>query len=492
MKVHLINAPWIERKGKTDATVEVGETKFTPYGVLYLAGYLRESVKDVEIRVTDGLVEGVFGTLKKAKQFSPDIVGISSTTANSTGAYQFSHLVRKELPDTLIVMGGTHATSMPMDVLKRSAIDLVIIGEGELVFTEIVKKYAKVKSRDAKHYAGIKGLAYLEKGVLKQTGLMPLIQNIDDIPFPARDLIDMSPYKGWVLAKKQPETNIFSTRGCPFNCTFCSNPVWKVQKPWIRLRSPGNIMDEVEEMRDKFGFREYFDQSDEMNSSVKWAIRVAQEKVNRKIDMPWKAQMRADLVTEELAKNLAKSNLWYVHLGIESGNESVLKGIGKNITLEQVIRACRLLKKYNIKVAGLFMLFNIWEENGRLVYEGLQETRNTLKFAKKLLKNKLVDYISWTQTTPYPGSRLWDIAVRHNIIKPEYMGKWENWNEVWSFVVDLPGVSERDKMKIKVEGELIRAMYALKGGVRNLNNLGFVMKKGFAVLKNMAKIPFAR
>jgi len=487
MRVHLINAPWIERKGKTDSTVEVGETKFTPYGVLYLAGYLRDKIKDVEIKVTDGLVEGLYTTLKKIIRFSPDIVGISSTTANSTGAYQLSNLIRKELPNTLIVMGGTHATAMPEDVLRRSAVDIAAIGEGEVVFTEIVKNYAKSMSRNKRLYKKIRGLVYFDKGKIKRTGIMPLIKNIDEIPFPARDLIDFSPYKGFLLAKEQPETNLFSTRGCPFNCAFCSNPVWKVQKPWLRLRSPKNIMDEVEEMRDKFGFREYFDQSDELNSSIPWAISVAQEKIRRKIDMPWKAQLRADLVTEELVKNLARSNLWYVHLGIESGNNRTLRGIGKNITLDQVIRACRLLKKYGIKVAGLFMLFNIWEENGKLVYEDLEATRRTLMFAKKLLKNRLVDYISWTQTTPYPGSRLWDIALRHNIIKPEYMGKWENWNEVWSFVVDLPGVSERDKQKIKVQGEVIRAMYALRAGLTNLNNIDFIVRKGVTVIKNFMK-----
>jgi len=239
-------------------------------------------------------------------------------------------------------------------------------------------------------------------------------------------------------------------------------------------------------LRDRYGIKEYFDISDEMNSSVEWAISVAKEKIKRKIDMPWKCQLRADLITDELIKALAESGLWYVHLGIESGNQRTLNGIGKNITIEQVINACKILKKYNIKVAGLFMLFNIWEEDGKLVYEDLADTRKTLDFAYSLLKQNLVDYISWTQATPYPGSRLWDNAIKHKIIKPEYMGKWENWNAVWSFVVDLPNVSEKDKMKIKIQGEIIRGIYALRS-LKNFNNIGFIIRKGITVLKNLIK-----
>ena len=448
MKVYLINAPRIVREGKTDLTVELDEITrlFPPLGILYLAGYLRENVKDVEIKVIDGLIEGLFATFKKVKRFSPDIVGISSTTANSTGAYQLSHLIRRELPNSLIIIGGIYATSMPKDTLKRSAADFVVIAEGEIIFSEVVKTYAKVKSRGKCHYEHIKGLAYLENGVLKQTGLMPLIQNIDDIPFPARDLIDLSLYKRWVLAKKHPpETSIISTRGCPFNCNFCSNIIWKFQKPWLRLRSPGNIMDEVEEMRDRFRYKEYIDQSDEINSSIRWAVQVAQEKIRRKIDMPWKAYIRADLVTNELVKNLAKSGLWYVQIGIESGNNKTLKGIGKNITLAQVVGACKLLKKYKIKIMGLFMFFNLWEKNSKLMYEGVQESRTTLKFIKKLLKENLIDYASMSQSTPYHGSMLWDIALRHRIIKPEHLGRWERWSDVWNSILDLPGVSDSDR-----------------------------------------------
>ena len=485
-KIHLINSPWLEREGNTDTSVEVGETKFAPYGVLYLAGYLRSKVADVDIKVTDGLMIGMEKTVEEIEKFSPDIIGLSATTANSTGAYHLSYIIRDKFPDALIIIGGPHATSMPEDVLTRSSINLVITGEGELSFTEIVKTYDKVKNKNPSNYNLVKGLAYMEDGKVKRTGLMPIIENLDDIPFPARDLLDMSKYKGFVLAKKTPESNIFSTRGCPFNCSFCSNSVWKVQKPWLRLRSPKNIMDEVEMLRDRYGIKEYFDTSDEMNSSIEWAISVAKEKIKRKIDMPWKCQLRADLITDELIKALAESGLWYVHLGIESGNQRTLNGIGKNITIEQVINACKILKKYNIKVAGLFMLFNIWEEDGKLVYEDLADTRKTLDFAYSLLKQNLVDYISWTQATPYPGSRLWDNAIKHKIIKPEYMGKWENWNAVWSFVVDLPNVSEKDKMKIKIQGEIIRGIYALRS-LKNFNNIGFIIRKGITVLKNLIK-----
>jgi radical SAM superfamily enzyme YgiQ (UPF0313 family) len=114
--------------------------------------------------------------------------------------------------------------------------------------------------------------------------------------------------------------------------------------------------------------------------------------------------MRAKPITDELAREMAEAGCWYVHLGIESGNEQTLKGVKKFIPLNDVDNACRLLKKYGIKIRALFMIYNVWEENGQLRFEDSQMSINTLKYAKNLIDNKLVDYVSWTAAAPYPGS----------------------------------------------------------------------------------------
>jgi len=118
-------------------------------------------------------------------------------------------------------------------------------------------------------------------------------------------------------------------------------------------------------------------------------MAICEEIKRRKLGISWKTQVRAHPLPEELIKAMADAGCWYVHLGIESGNPEVLKGVKKHITLEQITDACKKLKKYGIKVHGLFMLFNVWQEDGELKFEDVDMTRNTLSFAEKLVDGKL-------------------------------------------------------------------------------------------------------
>jgi len=200
--------------------------------------------------------------------------------------------------------------------------------------------------------------------------------------------------------------------------------------------------------------------------------------------MTWKTQLRAKPLDEELVSLLAKSGCWYVHLGIESGNDETLRGIRKGISLQDVENACVLLKKYRIRIMALFMLFNVWEEDGQLRFEDTAKTEETLKFAEKLYKKRLMDYFGWSITMPYPGSPLYDIAVRHNLIKPHVAGRWDKWvNEEFS-VMQLPGISDKDVARLKTKGSWLRARCMLRSGGFGFKDLAFISKKVMRVVKN--------
>jgi hypothetical protein len=164
---------------------------------------------------------------------------------------------------------------------------------------------------------------------------------------------------------------------------------------------------------------------------------------------------------------MAKSGCWLAFVGIESGNQATLDGINKKIKIEDVEHSCQLLKKYGIKVFGLFMTFNVWEQNGELKYEGIQESLNTLRFAKSMTNRKLLDYLSWTITTPFPASPLWDTAMKFHLVPEENLGKWELWDTNWNLVMKLPDVSEKDWNRIRYEGLRLQA----GSGLRNLRRL---------------------
>ena len=489
MRLQLINAPALLTHGLEGVKrQELGETMSPPLGILYLASYVRRELPEIVIKITDGLLTGSNKTKREIDNFDPDVVGISMTTASSTGGYQLSRQIKSKSPRTLVILGGIHPTSVISDALTKSNADLVAVGEGEKILVEVLKSFAAMKNfrrLSAGAFSGIKGIAWLDRGKVRQTPLMPLIPDLDSIPYPARDLLDISRYHGWVVGKNRPETTILSTRGCPFNCHFCSNRVWKLQLPYLRLRSPKKVMDEVEMLIKDYSIREYFDNADEINSALPWVTAYCQEKIRRKLTTPWKAMLRADKMTKDLAKLLKKSNCWYVHLGIESGNQRTIDGVGKYITLEQVISCCRLLKKEGITICGLFMFFNAWEKNGRLEFETVKDSLNTLTFVKHLFSEGLIDYMTWSQTTPYPGSKLFDTALKHRLIPRRYLRHWQYFNHSWSFVMKLPGISDRERLMVKTRGAVLQTLYLIKKGHLPLDTFPYLLTRGFALLKRI-------
>jgi len=482
-RIQFVYAP-----SKTGAKLaELGERIAPPIGILYIASYLKRNISGIEISIIDGLISGYNNSVSKIKDFKPDILGVSFNTPVALSAYSLTKEIKKHLPDALIIAGGPHATALPEECLRESGVDIVVIGEGEESVYEIVKKFSNEKKLDCYDLEQIKGIAFLNRGTFIQTKVRPYIKDLDSIPFPDRSLVNMSEYRGWYLCKQTPETIMIFSRGCPFQCIFCSNKVWNISYPRVRLRSPKNIVDEIELLKKEYGVQEVFDNSDEFNNSMEHAKNICREMIKRNIGITWKTQLRAYPLDEELVELMAKSGCWYVHLGIESGNEQTLCGIRKQITLEQVVKACYLLKKYKIKVFGLFMLFNVWEEKGQLKYEDSSLSLKTLDFAKKLIKDGLLDYIGWSITTPYPGSKLFDIAKKHNLFKPGLEKNWDSWLKDDFFVMQLPGIKDKAIAKIKTKGSILRGWCLLKSRGLKLKDINYLVKKLFKILENELK-----
>ena len=478
MKVQLIFSPPI-----LSSSLEVlAERMWPPLSILYLGGYLRAKFPHIDLKLTDGCRMGYDKTISEIKAFNPDIVGISFLTTTSAGAMKLSRHIKKMFYGTTVVMGGIHATAFPEEVLKESTADFVVIGEGEETFYQIVK--AIQEEANPIVFQTMRGVWSLgSNGQVYKNPPAQFITSLDSIPFPAWDLIDLGAYKGYFLSKQTPEAPQFWARGCPFSCTFCSNAVWKSSKPYLRLRSPDNICNELEYLRTEFGIKEVFDQSDEFNNSLDHGLKVCRELKRRKLGITWKTQMRAKPITDELAREMAEAGCWYVHLGIESGNEQTLKGVKKFITLDDVENACRLLKKYGIKIRALFMIYNVWEENGHLRIEDSQMSMNTIKYAKSLIDNKLVDYVGWTATTPYPGSALYDIALKYNLIKPEFMSNWEAWQKEELFMMKLPGISRQEQRRIKLQGDWYKMLLMVKHLDFKLKDIPFIIKRALHIMR---------
>lgn len=443
-------------------------------GILYLAAYIRNQHPEIEWKLSDGQIDGEDRCLDDFRTFKPDLVGVSFATIHAAGAYSLINKLKSERPGIPVVCGGAHPSAMPEEVLSRCKADAVVVGEGEQAFNEIVENM-------------LDGKPDLEQKRIISTSY---IKDIDAIPFPARDLVDMRKYHGSLYRKAKPEDQVLISRGCPYNCTFCSNRVFKIQKPWCRLRSPEKVVDEIEWLQENYGIKEFIDQSDEFNASLKQAIGICDEMIKRNIRIPWKTRMtaRGTNFSEELIEKMAETGCWVLSMGIESGNQETLNRIGKATTLEGIESNCRTIKKYGIKAGGTFMLFNAWEEDGELRFEGVEESMNTIGFARCLREKGLLDRVSFTITAPFPASPLWDTCMKFDLIPDNYLGSWELWDASWKRLMELPGISERDCVKLRREAGRIQTSALLANAkYLNLKELSQVWKHAKGLLKLLVK-----
>jgi anaerobic magnesium-protoporphyrin IX monomethyl ester cyclase len=418
-------------------------------GILYIIGYAKPRLTQVEFTYLEPFLS-MEEHLSKVAEINPDVYAISFTTPRRDLSFETITKVKALGLNMLMVAGGAHPTIDPQDVLKNTPIEVCIVGEGEETTTELLKK-----AQHKEPITDIVGTVNKQKN----NGIRPLLKDIDF--FPAWDIIDFENYDV-AVSKKKRMAYLLPIRGCPNYCTYCSNPVWKLEKPWVRQRSPKNIAVEISYLYSR-GIREIYLRSDTFNVDIKWCLQVCNEieKLNLK-GMTFQCNLRADKLNDELAQKLHDIHVWLVHIGLESANDRVLKGIGKNATQADNVRTLELLKKHRIKVYGFLMLYNAWETNGKLEYETAEEVSNTLAFAKTCLRDNLIEYISWSITNPIIGSKLHDIAEKHGIAA--YNVKIGN-------CMRLPDISEEQMVEHVKQGMILQLLNGIQKGM--------ITKKGY-------------
>lgn len=384
--VLLINPP---AQGVYD-TIDI---KLPPLGLAYIAAVLRKVghfVKIIDLNVQENLWE----TVKERKW---DIVGLSGDTSRYPISMKIAEQIKKHFGYTIFT-GGPHVTFFEKEALDTGFVDYVIRGEGEYVTLDLVNALEKGLPSEK-----VRGITFKKNGKIIKTLRAPIIKDLDNLPYPARDLLPMEKYKITHFFGR-PITSILTSRGCPFNCYFCSssqfsNLIW-------RTRSPKNIVDEIEYVYKKFGYNAFAFVDDNFTLNPKRVIEIAKKIVRRKLDIFWWAFSRVDelLGHEDMVEWMAKSGCKMVFLGIESVSEEVLKEYNKGITANDSIRAVKLLRRYGITVWGSFIVGALDETKEMIL--------NTVKFAKLLDPKNL----QFSVLTPFPGTRLYEDAERMGII----------------------------------------------------------------------------
>ncbi|MFC1693070.1 B12-binding domain-containing radical SAM protein [Candidatus Latescibacterota bacterium] len=380
-----------------------------PYGIGALTGYMHSIGKKAEI--IDEEIEPV--TIEVLKQKvknldTPYIFGISCLTAGITRGYEIAKGIKKEpyFSDAKIIFGGIHPTVMPDEVLDSGYADIVVRNEGEKTL-EIL--YERIKNGE--DYSDLKGISYCTDGKIIHNDPADLV-DINELPsFPYDMFYNYSP--------KYSLGFITSSRGCPYDCIFCSQR--SINGKFYRFRSPESVIEEIEYLYKVRGQEFITFQDDNFLPSKKRAIQLCEliyKRFGNKIKFD--CQARADNVNDEVLAIMRKAGFRLMHIGIECATDKLLSLVQKSESLHQIIEGVRMVKKHGFQVSGTFIL-------------GLPtETAKDRKLAYELAKDLDLDYVRFNNATPYPGTKLFEMAQTQGRFLP---GKnWENLNACGSLV----------------------------------------------------------
>lgn len=443
--------------------------------LLYLGSYLRQKANfSVDLKYIPQAKSDQFH-LDLIRDFQPEIYAVSFTSFSALVTYELVNKIRKSFPGVFIVCGGPHAIHASKEILTKSAVDICVIGEGEDTFFEIASNFDKI--HEAK--VNIKGVSYLDSGIYKRTATRPLIDDINTIAFPLRDLVNDSDFCGLTYSKARPNTEMVVTRGCPLRCVFCANPVFRLENgPLYRARSPENIAQEAEELYQR-GYREIYIHSDELNVKLDWSIEVCKALAALgHDDLFFQCNMRVVPMSTDLAYWMKKANFWLVRIGIETTSDRVLTGIKKKMSFAKTERACRILSAQGIKIFGFTMLFNYWEESGKVQHETLGEVKQTIKDMYKLWRKGFINYTSWQFACPVHGSEFYDIALKHGMIDENFYP-----GDTWNTFDHLKGVSKKDFNRVYASARRQQAIMALTSGNFEWRNYKGIMRKAMTMLR---------
>lgn len=407
-------------------TVENPNTFLTePLGLLSLASYLDSLLHEkVKIKILDLFalgyeqclkngtlyIKGIspkYEILRHLNKFNPNIVGITCNfTAYAEDSLEVAKIIKESFPKTFMVMGGAHATMEANSILKNHIhIDCIVRGEGEQTFYELVNAM-----RNNTYLEHIKGISYRDKNNnIISNADRELLENLDLLPVIDRKYIDIERYKkitccALPFTKNNPVATIMTTRGCPFNCIFCSTKImWR--RLW-RARSPKNVIKEIEYLVNELGYKEIAIQDDQFVLDVKRVHEICdyiiQKKLNISLSIPSGTSIW--LVDGDLLKKMKKAGFYRLCFPVETGNQNTLKFIRKPVNLAKVKETIKMANKLGYWTQGNFII--------GFPYETKEEIEETIKYAY----NSGLDYVIFFIAKPYAGSEMYDIFKKENLL----------------------------------------------------------------------------
>jgi radical SAM superfamily enzyme YgiQ (UPF0313 family) len=407
MKVLLINPPQTFYPGSEQPAGNL------PIGLLYIATVLKNAGYEVEI--LDAFINAIFeknnetitvglpfeNIKKEISQRKPQIVGISGPfTCQIENAIKVSNIAKEVDVNIWTVIGGPHVTLVPKDFLEEAKnVDIAVIGEGEYTMLDVAQAF-----EGKKKLSDVKGIAHRENSAVVVNSPRPLIKNLDVLPFPAYDLVDMEQYlnpkKIGYRSFQNRAISMITSRGCPFNCCFCAVHLHMGHR--FRAHSADYVLDHIQYVVDKFKVKNIFFEDDNLTLDVKRFEEICDGIIKRKIKIGWETPngVRADCLNLELLKKMKLSGAKSIFIGVESGDQQILDNvICKNLDLNRVVEFAKNARQIGLKTGAFYII--------GFPGETKENMQRTVDFALDL-KRKYDVGMHLFMATPSYGTKLYD------------------------------------------------------------------------------------
>lgn len=397
MKVILVNPP-LSREEQRNPVVANLFSNAMPLGILYIASYSME--RGVDVQAIDAPAErlSLDETMARIRKYSPDVVGITTTTPVFHRAIGLAKAIKLWAPNMPIVVGGPHINAAPVTSMLHDCFDYACLGEGELTFYELITTLARGGSADE-----VQGLIMRHSsGGVRFTPPRPPLMNIDLMPFPARQLLNTKLYTSLPTdVQFLPKFTLLATRGCPFRCTYCDHAS---EGEKYRTSSATYMADELEMLEKEFGAREIAFVGSTFTAKRSQAEELCHQMIDRHLKLKWTCSTRVDVVNEDILRLMKAAGCWSIRFGVESGNQNILNFIKKGITKEQVRNAVELCEKVGLHTKAFFMVGHPME-----TVETIEET---IDFACSLPLTDITVQIN----TPLPNTHQYAHARKYGTI----------------------------------------------------------------------------
>jgi len=427
MNIILINPPILADERTTGIGPVIANLFFNspPLGIAYLAAVLEE--KGHRASIVDAPVEGLDfeQTLQRIEGFGAEVVGITATTNFFHNAEALGQRVKERWPDRPVVIGGPHTSSFPDHCMQRECFDVGVRHEGEITFPELLDH---IHDREA--WPKIQGIVYRDGDDLHLTEPRPAIEDLDSLPFPARHLLRNELYVPQPNDEHGlPKFAMITARGCPYQCIFCDKSAMGER---YRAMSPERAIDEVEVVLKDYGAKDIAFVDSTFTVVPERVERVCELILERGLKFSWTCTARANMVTKPLLERMKEAGCWRIRLGVESGNDEVLKFIKKGVTKEQVRNVATWAAEVGMQPKAFFMV-------GHLV-DTPETIEETMEFACSLpLKDVTVQI-----NTPMVGTPQYGIYEQYGRLASDRLEDKSYWEP--SFVPN--GMTEEQLLKL--------------------------------------------